>query len=202
MNTISSLTPTHPLPGVMTVAPAIFGDLYFSLLRPDVNGKERLRKVRAAATAYTPGTPGSGASLEQLFSDLLGRPVRLSESQFQAFKLLSQKESFAELSPWSEPRPHEEREEMVSASDLELLYRALLKPDGGLVKRIKAVQAAVALYEPGIPGSQDALLQELSQLIGKPVQLSEVQLRCFKELLVDEPAFAHIAPWEDLTASW
>ena len=46
------------------------------------------------------------------------------------------------------------------------------------------------------------LEQELSRLIGRPVELSEPQRRCFKELLVDEPAFAHIAPWEDLTASW
>jgi hypothetical protein len=91
---------------------------------------------------------------------------------------------------------------MVPASSLNDIYLALLKPDGGMIKRFKAVQAAAALYEPGTPGSQDPLEQELSRLIGRRVQLNEPQLRCFKELLIDEPAFAHIAPWEDLTASW
>jgi hypothetical protein len=98
--------------------------------------------------------------------------------------------------------PYEETLEMVPASSLNDIYLALLKPDGGMIKRFKAVQAAAAVYEPGIAGSQDALEQELSQLIGRRVRLSEPQLRCFKELLIDEPAFAHIAPWEDLTASW
>ncbi len=92
--------------------------------------------------------------------------------------------------------------EMVPASHMNDIYQALLKPDGGMIKRFKTVQAAAALYEPTTPNSQDALEQELSQLIGRPVRLSQPQLRCFKELLIDEPAFAHIAPWEDLTASW
>lgn len=98
--------------------------------------------------------------------------------------------------------PLPELPEMVPASSMNDIYQALLKPDGGMIKRFKAVQAAAALYEPGLPNSQQPLEQELSRLINRPVRLSEPQLRCFKELLIDEPAFAHIAPWEDLTASW
>lgn len=90
----------------------------------------------------------------------------------------------------------------LSAANLHDLYLALLQPDGGLTKRFKTIQAAAALYEPGAPDSAHPLEQELARVLGRPVRLSEPQLRCFKELLIDEPAFAHIAPWEDLTASW
>jgi hypothetical protein len=179
-----------------------FSDLYLHLLRPNGNGPERIRKVRDAAATYEPHVPGSAAALEHFLTRLMGRPVRLSKTQLHAFKCLAQTPALAALSPWREQEQREETQEMVSASSLHDLYLALLKPDGGLVKRFKAVQAAAALYEPNTPGSREALDQELSRLLGRPVQLSEPQLRCFKELLVDEPAFAHIAPWEDLTASW
>jgi hypothetical protein len=141
-------------------------------------------------------------ALEETFSRILGQPVRLREPQLRALKRLAQSPILAELSPWNVPVQHGEIPEMVPASSLNDIYLALLKPDGGMIKRFKAVQAAAAIYEPGTPDSQEALEQELSQLIGRRVQLSEPQLRCFKELLIDEPAFAHIAPWEDLTASW
>jgi hypothetical protein len=184
-----------------TAAPnTVFGDLYLQLLRPNGNGPARFRKLRAVACE--PHGPGSTTTLEQVLSQLLGQPVRLSESQLHAFKRLSDTPALAALSPWSEQEQRGEVQEMVSASSLHDIYLALLKPDGGLVKRFKAVQAAAALYEPEVPGSRDALDQELSRIVGRSVQLSEPQLRCFKELLVDEPAFAHIAPWEDLTASW
>jgi hypothetical protein len=179
---------------------AVFGDLYLRLLRPDGNGLERFQKLQAAASK--PHVPGSATVLEHLLSQLLGRQVRLSAHQFHAFKRLTETPALAVLWPWSGQERRGEVPEMVSASTLHDIYLALLKPDGGLVKRFKAVQAAAALYEPGTPGSRDALDQELSRLVGRPVQLSEPQLRCFKELLIDEPAFAHIAPWEDLTASW
>ncbi|PTL82496.1 hypothetical protein DAT35_16930 [Vitiosangium sp. GDMCC 1.1324] len=178
----------------------MFGDLYLRLLRPDGNGLERLRKMRDATR--DPHVSGGATALEQFLTQLLDRPVRLSEPQIRAFERLAESPALAALSPWSGQQQLGEVQEMVSASDLHDLYLALLKPDGGLVKRVKAVQAAAALYEPGTAGSRDALDQELSRLVGRPVQLSEPQLRCFKELLVDEPAFAHIAPWEDLTASW
>ena len=186
----------------MTAPNLAFSELYLRLLRPNGNGTERLRKLWAAATAYEPHVPGSATALERFLSQLIGQPVRLNEPQLHAFKRLAETPALAALSPWSQQEQRGEVQEMVSASSLHDIYLALLKPDGGLVKRFKAVQAAAALYEPGIPGSWDALNQELSRLIGRPVQLSEPQLRCFKELLVDEPAFAHIAPWEDLTASW
>jgi len=197
-----SPSPSHAYPhsNSVTLSTAVFGDLYLRLLRPNGNGLERLRKLRAAACQ--PHVPGSTTAMEQVLSQLLGQPVRLSESQLHAFKRLAETPALAALSPWSGQEQHGERQEMVSASGLHDIYLALLKPDGGLVKRFKAVQAAAALYEPGTPGSRDALDQELSRLVGRPVQLSEPQLRCFKELLIDEPAFAHIAPWEDLTASW
>jgi hypothetical protein len=200
MNPSTSASHAHPRSSVTAAPNAVFGDLYLRLLRPNDNGPERLRKLRAAAGE--PHVPGSDTALERVLSQLLGRPVRLSESQLHAFKRLTETPALAALSPWSGQEQREEVQEMVSASGLHDIYLALLKPDGGLVKRFKAVQAAAALYEPGTPSSRDALDQELSRLVGRPVQLSEPQLRCFKELLVDEPAFAHIAPWEDLTASW
>ena len=189
-------------PGSLTIPHATFGDLYLRLLRPDGNGRERFRKVQAAAAASGPHQPGGTTPLEQLLTQLIGRPVRLHEPQLHAFKRLAGTAAFAMLSPWRGQEQHGEVQEMVSASSLHDIYLALLKPDGGLVKRFKTVQAAAAVYEPGTPGSQDALEEELSRLIGRHVQLSDPQLRCFKVLLVDEPAFAHIAPWEDLTASW
>ncbi|MET0401243.1 MAG: hypothetical protein ABW123_02520 [Cystobacter sp.] len=175
----------------------VFADLYLRLLRPDSNGLERLRTLRDAI-----GAADNASALERFLGRLLARPVRLNSAQRHAFERLSTSSTLEALSPWSEEPRHGEVEEMVSASELHELYLALLKPDGGLIRRFKAVQAAIAVYEPGTPGSRDALDQELSRLVGRPVQLSEPQLRCFKELLVDEPAFAHIAPWEDLTASW
>ncbi|ATB37969.1 hypothetical protein CYFUS_003395 [Cystobacter fuscus] len=178
-----------------------FADLYLQLLSPRGPGGNRLQKLGIAA-ATPDAAPGGDGALEQCLSQLLGREVRLSEPQRHAFKRLAELPELATLSPWSGQVRHEEVREMVSASSLYDIYLALLKPDGGLMKRFKAVQAAAALYEPGTPGSGDTLEQELSRLIGRPVRLSEPQLRCFKELLVDEPAFAHIAPWEDLTASW
>jgi hypothetical protein len=184
----------------VTHSKVVFGDLYLRLLRPDGNGPERFQKLRA--TACEPHVPGNAAALEQFLTQFMGWPVRLSEPQRHAFKRLAETPALAALLPWSGQQRCGEVQEMVSASGLHDIYLALLKPDGGLVKRFKAVQAAAALYEPGAPGSRDALDQELSRLVGRPVQLSEPQLRCFKELLVDEPAFAHIAPWEDLTASW
>jgi hypothetical protein len=178
-----------------------FAELYLQLLSPRGPGGDRLQKLRAAA-ATPDSVPGEDGALVQCLSRLLGRTVRLSEPQRHAFKRLAEMPELTTLSPWSGQVRHEEAREMVSASSLYDIYLALLKPDGGLMKRFKAIQAAAAFYEPGMPGSGDTLERELSQLIGRPVQLSEPQLRCFKELLVDEPAFAHIAPWEDLTASW
>jgi hypothetical protein len=186
----------------MAMPKAAFGDLYLRLLSPDSNGAERLRALRTAALAYEPHVPGSAVALEQFLTRLIGRTLRLSERQLRALKRIAETPAFAVLSPWSGQTAGGEVQEMVSASVLHDIYLALLKPDGGLTKRLKAIQAAVAVYEPDVPGSRDALDQELSRLIGRSVQLSEPQLRCFKELLVDEPAFAHIAPWEDLTASW
>jgi len=196
----TSAASAHLLSNSTGAPNATFGDLYLRLLRPNGNGPERLRKLRAAAGE--PHVPGSPTALEQVLSQLVGQPVRLSESQLHALERLTNTPALAALSPWSGQEQRGERQEMVSASGLHDIYLALLKPDGGLVKRFKAVQAAAALYEPGTPGSRDALDQELFRLVGRPMQLSEPQLRCFKELLVDEPAFAHIAPWEDLTASW
>ncbi len=193
-------------PRRLTDAPAaphaLFGAIYFSLLRPDGNGRQRLQKVLEAAGAYSPHLPGSAAPLEQIFSQFLGKTVRLREPQLQAFQRLVQTPAFASLSPWGSQAQRGEIQEMASASSLHDVYLALLKPDGGMMKRFKDVQAAAALYEPQTPGSQHPLEHELTRLVGQPVRLSEVQLRCFKELLIDEPAFAHIAPWEDLTASW
>lgn len=199
----STSTPhVHLRSSSATIPNATFGDLYLRLLRPNGNVLERLQKVGDAAATYEPQAPGSAAALERFLTQLTGHPVRLSEPQLHAFKRLAGMGAFAVLSPWSAQERRGEVQEMVAASTLHDIYLALLKPDGGLVKRFKAVQAAAALYEPDIPDSRDALDQEFSRLIGRPVQLSEPQLRCFKELLVDEPAFAHIAPWEDLTASW
>lgn len=82
------------------------------------------------------------------------------------------------------------------------VYLAVFKPDGGMTKRIKSLQNAAAVYEPGNEQSRQPLEAELSRLIGKPVQLSEAQLRAFKVLLIDEPAFAHLSPMAHLTASW
>ncbi|HYO71923.1 MAG TPA: hypothetical protein VEU33_38185 [Archangium sp.] len=200
MNPNTSPAHAHPPSSSVTRSTAVFGDLYLRLLRPDGNGLERLRKMGDATRE--PHVSGGAIALERFLTQLLDRPVRLSEPQRHAFERLSRSPAFAALSPWSGLERRGEVQEMVSASVLHDIYLALLKPDGGLEKRFKAVQAAAALYEPGTPGSRDALDQELSRLIGRPVQLSEPQLRCFKELLVDEPAFAHIAPWEDLTASW
>lgn len=90
----------------------------------------------------------------------------------------------------------------ASHSTLHEIYLAVLKPDGGMTKRIKSLQNAAALYEPGNEQSRQPLEAELSRLIGKPVQLSEAQLRAFKVLLIDEPAFAHLSPMAHLTASW
>jgi len=200
MNPSTSTAPAHLHSSSAIISNTAFGDLYLRLLTPNGNGLERLRKLRAAACK--PHVPGNTTTLEQALSELLGQPVRLSESQLHAFKRLAEKPALAALAPWCGQEQRGECQEMVSASGLHDIYLALLKPDGGLVKRFKSVQAAAALYEPGTPGSRDALDQELARLVGRPVQLSEPQLRCFKELLVDEPAFAHIAPWEDLTASW
>jgi hypothetical protein len=200
MNPNTSPSHVHPRSNSFTLSNAVFGDLYLRLLRPDGNGLERLRKMRDATLA--PHVSGGATALGQFLTQLLDRPVRLSELQRHAFERLARSPALAVLLPWSGLEQRGEVQEMVSASGLHDIYLALLKPDGGLVKRFKAVQAAAALYEPGTPSSRDALDQELSRLVGRPVQLSEPQLRCFKELLVDEPAFAHIAPWEDLTASW
>jgi len=201
MNLSTSLNPRIS-PAPIAVPTATFGAIYLSLLRPDGTGPQRLGRMHAAATEYTPDVPGSATAMEQLLSQILGQQVRLSTQQLGAFKRLVTSPAFAALSPWKRQVQTRELPEMVSASNLYDIYLALLKPDGGMMKRFKAVQSAIAMYEPGVPGSQGALEQELSRLIGKSVQLSEVQLRCFKELLIDEPAFAHIAPWEDLTASW
>lgn len=200
MNLSTSATHAHHESSAAPLSSARFGDLYLRLLRPDGNGPARLQTLRAVTRE--PHVPGGATALERFLTQLLDRTVRLSESQRHAFERLAGSPALAALSPWSGQQQRGELPEMVSASGLHDLYLALLKPDGGLVKRFKAVQAAAALYEPGTPGSRDALDQELSRLVGRPVQLSEPQLRCFKELLVDEPAFAHIAPWEDLTASW
>lgn len=94
------------------------------------------------------------------------------------------------------------KNEMVPASTLHEIYIALLRPDGGYVKRFKVVQAAAAQYEAGKPGSGAALEGEFGKLIGRPVKLSEVQMQCFKEIFINEPRFAEIAPWDDLSASW
>jgi hypothetical protein len=202
MSLASSVVPTHPIPSP-NAAPALkFGDLYLLLLRPDRSGPEHLQQVLAAAVRYEPQLPATAGALEQTLTRILGQPVRLRAPQLHALKQLADRPVLAELSPWNLPPQDCELPEMVPASSLNDIYLALLKPDGGMIKRFKAVQAAAALYEPGVPGSQEALEQELSQLIGRRVQLSAPQLRCFKELLIDEPAFAHIAPWEDLTASW
>jgi hypothetical protein len=200
MNPNTSPSHAHAHSSSVTLSNAVFGDLYLRLLRPDGNGLERLRKMCDAIRE--PYVSGGATALEQFLTQLLDRPVRLSEPQLHVFERLANSPTLTVLSPWSGQQQRGEVQEMVSASGLHDLYLALLKPDGGLVKRFKAVQAAAALYEPGIPGSREALDQELSRLVGRPMQLSEPQLRCFKELLVDEPAFAHIAPWEDLTASW
>lgn len=202
MSLSTSADRVHPRSNSATIPSTTFGDLYLRLLRPNGNVPGRFQKVRDAAAAYEPQAPGGTATLERFLTQLTGHPVRLSGPQFHAFKRLAETTAFAVLSPWIGQEQRGEVLEMVSASTLHDIYLALLKPDGGLVKRFKAVQAAAALYEPGTPGSREALDQELSRLLGRPVQLSEPQLRCFKELLVDEPAFAHIAPWEDLTASW
>jgi hypothetical protein len=200
MNPNTSAFHAHPHSNSVPHSNAVFGDLYLRLLRPDGNGLERLRKMRDAI--HAPHVSGGTTALERFLTQFLGRPVRLSEPQFHAFERFAESPALAALSPWHRQQQRGEVQEMVSASDLHDIYLALLKPDGGLVKRFKAVQAAAALYEPGTPSSRNALDQELSRLVGRPLQLSEPQLRCFKELLVDEPAFAHIAPWEDLTASW
>lgn len=200
--TLDTHTSAHPSTAAVVARSPSFGDLYLELLRPDRNGQKRLQEVGAAAMGLDPAIPDSGAALEQLFSQTLGGKVQLTEPQLQAFKCLTDTPALAELSPWKQQLRHTEHEEMVSASDLHEIYLALLKPDGGHQQRFKSLQAAVALYEPGTPASQDAIEQELSRLIGRRVQLNEPQARCIKELMVDEPAFAHIAPWVDLTASW
>jgi hypothetical protein len=202
MNPRPSLANVPPLP-TLTSPVTTFGDLYLRLLRPDGQNQVLLRQVQATAAADAPHISGSASALEQLLSRIVARPVRLSEAQLHALQRLARRPDLAALSPWGgHPMQQGEIPEMVSASSLHDIYLALLKPDGGMMKRFKAVQSAAALYETDVPGSQDALEQELSRLIGRRVQLSDVQLRCFKELLIDEPAFAHIAPWEDLTASW
>jgi len=93
-------------------------------------------------------------------------------------------------------------DQMVPASTLREIYLALLRPDDSYVKRLKRVQAAAAQYEPDRPESSTVLEGEFSSLIGRPVKLSDIQLQCFKEIFISEPAFAHIAPWDDLSASW
>ncbi|MBM7115696.1 hypothetical protein [Archangium primigenium] len=200
MNPHPSAAHAHRHADAVTPSNAMFRDVYLQLLRPDCNGLERLHTLRDAIRA--PYVPGGTSALERFLTTLLARPVRLSDAQRHAFECLAESSTLATLSPWSGGPRYEEVEEMVSASDLHTLYLALLKPDGGLTRRFKALQAATALYEPGTPGSREALDQEISRLAGRSVRLSEPQLRCLKELLVDEPAFAHIAPWEDLTASW
>lgn len=202
MSLAFSVVPTHPIPSPNATPTVTFGDLYLLLLRRDHSGPEHLQQVLAAAVRYEPQVPATASALEQTLTRILGQPVRLRAPQLHALKRLAEKPSLAELSPWNLPPQDGETPEMVPASSLNDIYLALLAPDGGMIKRFKTVQAAAALYEPGVPGSQEALEQELSQLIGRSVQLSVPQLRCFKELLIDEPAFAHIAPWEDLTASW
>ena len=202
MSLASSIIPARLISSPNAAPTMTFGDLYLRLLRPDGRGPEHLQQVRAAAAGYKPHLPSTAVALEETFTRILGQPVRLLEPQLRALQLLMQSPILAALSPWNVPPQYAETPEMVPASSLNDVYLALLKPDGGMIKRFKAVQAAAAIYEPGTPGSQEALEQELSQLIGRRVQLSEPQLRCFKELLIDEPAFAHIAPWEDLTASW
>ncbi|HYI02339.1 hypothetical protein, partial [Hyalangium sp.] len=196
MSLASSVVPTYPIPSPNASPAVTFGDLYLLLLRPDRSGPEHLQQVLAAAVRYEPQFPATASALEQTLTRILGQPVRLRAPQLHAFKRLADRPVLAELSPWNLPPQYGELPEMVPASSLNDIYLALLKPDGGMIKRFKAVQAAAALYEPGVPGSQEALEQELSQLIGRRVQLSAPQLRCFKELLIDEPAFAHIAPWE------
>jgi hypothetical protein len=94
------------------------------------------------------------------------------------------------------------QDETLPASTLHEIYVALLRPDESYVKRFKRVQAAAAQYEPDRPDTAAPLEGELGALIGRPVKLSDIQLRCFKEIFIAEPAFAHIAPWDDLTASW
>jgi len=99
----------------------------------------------------------------------------------------------------TQPQTHDE---LVPPSDLYAIYQALLSPQGNYVQRMRAVQAAAALYDPEKPESGVALEQEFSNLIHKSVSLSPVQLRCFKEIFVNEPAFAHIAPWVHPANVW
>jgi hypothetical protein len=202
MSLAASTIPMRPTPTPNAAPTLAFGDLYLHLLRPGGRSREHLQQLHAAAASYQPHLPASATALEQAVTRILSQPVRLREPQLHALKQLVESPILTGLSPWNVQPQDGETPEMVPASTLNDIYLALLKPDGGMLKRFKAVQAAAAVYEPGTPGSQDALEQELSQLIGRRVQLSEPQLRCFKELLIDEPAFAHIAPWEDLTASW
>ena len=202
MSFASVFVTTHPIPASNAAPSLKFGDLYLRLLRPDGHGPALFQKLLTAASLYDARFPATAAALVQTLTQILGQPVWFQLSQLHALKRLAEHPLLAELSPWKAPPSSGEQPEMVPASSLHDIYLALLKPDGGMMKRFKAVQAAAAVYEPGTPGSQEALEKELSRLIGYRAQLSEPQLRCFKELLIDEPAFAHIAPWEDLTASW
>lgn len=202
MKPTSTLSHAHAAQLPPAPPKVLLSDVYLRLLSPSSNGKALFQEVQAATNAYEPQQPGTRAALDQLFSRLIGKEVKLSGPQLQAFKRVAERSNLSALSPWNTSPHRGELPEMVSSSDLQDIYLALLKKDGGMVKRFKAVQAAVACYEPGVDGSQEPLEQEFSRLIGRPVKLSELQMLCFKELMVDEVIFTFIAPWEDLTASW
>ncbi|WP_224367534.1 hypothetical protein [Hyalangium versicolor] len=97
------------------------------------------------------------------------------------------------------PQSHDE---ISPPTELYVIYQALLSTQGDYVSRLKDVQKAAAQYDTTRPESGKALEVEFSRLINKPVRLSAVQLACFKEILVDNPAFAHIAPWIHPDCVW
>lgn len=106
------------------------------------------------------------------------------------------------MSQHDKPSPPQSHDEIVPPSDLYAIYQAMLSPQGDYVQRMKDVQAAAGLYDTDKPGSGAELERLLSALIKKPVRLSKVQLDCFKEIFVNDPKFAHIAPWNHPANIW
>lgn len=106
------------------------------------------------------------------------------------------------MSEHDTPTPPRSDNEIVPPSDLYAIYQAMLSPQGDYVQRLKDVQAAAGLYDSDRPGSGARLEQLFSALIKKPVRLSKVQLDCFKEIFVNDPKFAHIAPWNHPANIW
>lgn len=102
-------------------------------------------------------------------------------------------------SPQSHPPA---QDEVVPPADLHAIYLALLNPEGDYVARLKAAQNAAAQYDPNTPGSGAALEKQFSDLIHKPVVLSAAQLASFREIFVDNPAHAHLAPWNHPDCVW